>query len=213
MSKLYTTNTAALKAVTINSNIINTKKLMIYPGGEDKSTRKNILEIINETADDIAELQSRNYSYTDVENTFSATNTFKAPIHTNNIVVDNGAIEFADDGEVSLSNGISGWPYTIFIPNKFENGKIYDLGLLTSDVDLSNVVFDGDDTIVQTAEVWFTLGDTIHNIIWPANVIWIDTIDGTMPLLTANLNYRLSIRKEVKYIVASISYTFKTPLI
>ena len=96
---------------------------------------------------------------------------------------------------------------------KFENGKIYDLGLLTSDVDLSSVAFDGDDTIVQTAEIWFTLGDTIHNIIWPANVIWIDTIDGTMPPLAANLNYRLSIRKEVKYIVASISYTFKTPLI
>jgi hypothetical protein len=134
-------------------------------------------------------------------------------IKSNNVYIDgSGALEFADDGEVILSNGASGWPYTIFMPDKFENGKIYDLGLLTSDVDLSSVVFDGDDTIVQTAEIWFTLGDTIHNIIWPANVIWIDTIDGTMPPLTANLNYRLSIRKEVKYIVASISYVFKTPL-
>ena len=135
-------------------------------------------------------------------------------IKSNNVYIDgSGTLEFADDGEVTLSNGASGWPYTIFMPDKFENGKICDLGLLTSDVDLSNVAFDGDDTIVQTAEIWFTLGDTVHNIIWPPNVIWIDTIDGTMPPLTANLNYRLSIRKEVKYIVASISYTFKTPLI
>lgn len=177
---------------------------------EENGTNK---EEIAQLQSDVSELQSKNYAYTDAENVFSSTNTFEAPIHTNNIIVDNGAIEFTDDGEVILSNGASGWPYTIFMPDKFENGKIYDLGLLTSDVDLSGVAFDGDDTIVQTAEIWFTLGDTIYDIIWPANVIWIDTIDGTMPLLTANLNYRLSIRKEVKYIVASISYTFKTPLI
>lgn len=177
---------------------------------EENGTNK---EEIAQLQSDVSELQSKNYAYTDAENVFSSANTFEAPIYTNNIIVDNGAIEFADDGEVILSNGASGWPYTIFMPDKFENGKIYDLGLLTSDVDLSSVVFDGDDTIVQTAEIWFTLGDTIHNIIWPANVIWIDTIDGTMPPLTDNLNYRLSIRKEVKYIVASISYTFKTPLI
>jgi hypothetical protein len=48
MSKLYTTNTAALRAVTIDSNTINTKKLMIYPGTGERTERKDIIEIIDD---------------------------------------------------------------------------------------------------------------------------------------------------------------------
>lgn len=49
MSKQYTTRTAALKATTIDSNIIDAKKLMIYPGaGSNKNERKNILELIKD---------------------------------------------------------------------------------------------------------------------------------------------------------------------
>ncbi len=49
MSKLYTTKTAALKATTIDGNIIDAKKLMIYPGVGEVTQRKNILELIEET--------------------------------------------------------------------------------------------------------------------------------------------------------------------
>ena len=59
---MYTQRTAALRATKFDSNIINAKKLLIYPGSEDKTQRKDILEIINKISDDIAELKSKNYA-------------------------------------------------------------------------------------------------------------------------------------------------------
>lgn len=53
MSKLYTTNTAALKAVTIDSNTIDAKKLKIYPGTGEKTERKDIIEIIDDNIDEL----------------------------------------------------------------------------------------------------------------------------------------------------------------
>ena len=50
MSKLYTTRTAALKATTIDGNIIDANRLMIYPGGTDRNERKNILDVIGDAA-------------------------------------------------------------------------------------------------------------------------------------------------------------------
>lgn len=130
-------------------------------------------------------------------------------IKSNNVYIDgSGSIEFLDDGEIALSNGASGWPYTIGINEELDNGAIYDLGLIFEATDLSNLSFTGNDEVVQTAEVWFTTDETIYPITWPENMIWIDTIDGSMPILTPNLHYRCSIRKEPQYLVASISYTF-----
>lgn len=48
MSKLYTTKTAALKATTIDSNIIDAKKIFVYPGAGDKTDRVNILDLIED---------------------------------------------------------------------------------------------------------------------------------------------------------------------
>ena len=135
-------------------------------------------------------------------------------INSNNILIDNGGILTFDekDGQIISSNGASGWPYTVGINSKLENGKIYDLSNITSDLDLSNLSFDGNETIIQTAEVWFTFGDTVYDITWPSNLIWIDTVDGTMPRLFSNQNYRISIRKEINHLVASISYSFSNSL-
>lgn len=46
MSKAYTTKTAALKAVTIDSSIIDAKKIFVYPGAGDRTERVNILDLI-----------------------------------------------------------------------------------------------------------------------------------------------------------------------
>lgn len=49
MSKLYTTKTAALKATTIDSNIVDAKKIFVYPGGGDRTNRVDILDLIKDT--------------------------------------------------------------------------------------------------------------------------------------------------------------------
>lgn len=46
MSKLYTTKTAALKAVKIDSNIVDAKKIFVHPGTGDRTERVNILDLL-----------------------------------------------------------------------------------------------------------------------------------------------------------------------
>lgn len=48
MSKVYTTKTAALKATIIDSNIIDAKKIFVYPGTGDRTERINILDLIED---------------------------------------------------------------------------------------------------------------------------------------------------------------------
>ena len=70
MSKYYTQSTAALKAVTIDTNKIEAQNIFIHPGGEEpKSTRENIIDIIDDVRD-IAEYAA-NIKYLDArgENT------------------------------------------------------------------------------------------------------------------------------------------------
>lgn len=52
MSKYYTQTTAALKTVTIDTNKIDAQNIFIHPGGEEpKSTRENIIDIIDDVRD------------------------------------------------------------------------------------------------------------------------------------------------------------------
>lgn len=55
MSKSYTQRTAALKAVTLDANTIDAKKLLIYPGNGDKNDRINIIELISQSIADATE--------------------------------------------------------------------------------------------------------------------------------------------------------------
>ena len=47
---MYTQRTAALKATTFDSNIIDTQRLLIYPGDGDKNERINVAEKLNKTS-------------------------------------------------------------------------------------------------------------------------------------------------------------------
>ena len=51
MSKEYTTKTAALKATTIDTRILDAKKIMVYPGGGDEKERKDILDVIKNSVE------------------------------------------------------------------------------------------------------------------------------------------------------------------
>lgn len=50
MAKMYTQRTAALKATTLDSNIIDAQRLLIYPGEGDKNERINVAEKLNKTS-------------------------------------------------------------------------------------------------------------------------------------------------------------------
>lgn len=130
-------------------------------------------------------------------------------VNCNNIFIDNnGAITFVDDGEITIEEGISGFPYVQGIPSKLDNSTIYGIGKITSDTDLSEMTFSGNESIIQTCELWFTTDSTVYTITWPSNLIWIDTTDGSEPTWLPSLNYRIVIRKEIDNLVASISYCY-----
>ena len=163
------------------------------------------------------------YPQLTADNTLTGYNTFEQKIEADgglesdgsvvvksgNVYVNkNSSITFLDDGEVTINNGASGYLYERGIPEILDNGRVYDLGVITQDTDLSGVIFNGDDTIIQTCEIWFTTADISYNITWPEGTIWIDYEDGNMPTLYPNMKYRISVRNEITDIVASISYTY-----
>ena len=137
-------------------------------------------------------------------------NKIESPqINSNNILIDkNGMLTFSDDGEVKIRGGASGWPYKQKIPTLLENGKVYDMGEITSDMDLSSMTYGENTTLIQTCEIWFKTGTEIFNFIWPEGLFWIDYDDGIMPTLLPNMKYRIAIRNEITNLVASISYAY-----
>jgi hypothetical protein len=207
MAKMYTQRTAALRAVTIDSNIIDAQKLLIYPGEGDKNERINV-------AEKLSELGEKNYAYTDAENTFSGANTFNDQITVNNnILISDGVLTFEDtiDGTVAdtINPNVSGYRYITGIPGSFDNGVCYDIGEISDLTDLSSVRFSAEGRLVQTCELWFTTSatpPTKHK--WPTGIYWIDSATGAAPTLIASKNYRLVFRQEPNKIIASIAYLY-----
>lgn len=221
MAKMYTQRTAALKAVTIDSNIIDAQKLLIYPGEGDKNERINVAEKLSETDSTINELETtvtglkeKNYAYTDAENVFSAANTFNDQVTVNNnVLISDGVLTFEDtiDGTVvdTKNPNISGYCYIPGIPGSFNNGGCYDIGEISDLTDLSSVRFSAEGRLVQTCELWFTTSatpSTKHK--WPTGMYWIDSATGTAPTLIGSKNYRIVLRREPNKIIASIAYLY-----
>lgn len=237
MSKAYTKQTAALKTVTHDTTVLDSQKILVYPGEGARSERKDILTIIGEKDDlikdevsaldtrlddaeadidelvaDVATLESKNYAYTDTSNIFNETNTFNQTIVAKeNIFVSNGAIAFEDliDGTVIERSGASGYQYVEGMPTSFNNGVCYDIGEISSTTDLSNVKFTAEGRLVQTCELWFKTTATVPTTHkWPTNIYWIDSATGAAPTLIASKNYRLVFRREPNKIIASIAYLY-----
>lgn len=98
---MYTHKTPSLRALNANTNVLNTKTLMIYPGNGNRNDRVNIIdyisesvptEKINELENNINTLNTKNYVYTDANNTFTGENTFEGAI-----IVENGNITCNDE--------------------------------------------------------------------------------------------------------------------
>ena len=84
------------------------------------------------------------------------------------------------------------------IPSEMISGRVYDLGVLTSNQDLSTIAFKSAPGYVQTCEIWMETGDTGYTVTWPAGSVWPDETDGTPPsiVLPANTRYRFAVRDE-----------------
>lgn len=118
-----------------------------------------------------------------------------------------GIVSFVDDGEEVDENGASGFPIYNGVPEVLNNSTIYDIGLIDKDTDLSGMTFGGNDEMVQTCEIWFSIGDETHDIYWPENMLWLDSTDGNAPAIVVRTEYRVAIRKEANgSMVASIAY-------
>ena len=152
-------------------------------------------------------------------NTFEGSNTFNQTVFAKeNIIVSNGVLAFEDlvDGTVMMIDetvtehaSASGYRYVKVIPSSFENGICYDLGVIDDNLDLYEIKFTGKGNLVQTCEIWFTTSDTLPtNHKWPKDIYWIDSANGSAPVLIANKNYRLVFRREPNKIIASIAYLY-----
>lgn len=182
--------------------------------------------ITEPTPEQILTTQDNDYRYAQlkVENTFEEVNNFEKHVNFGSSVETNGTVKVNsggvvlsvdgyvsfndDDGLVTTPSGAKGYPYSEGIPTVLSNGGVYNLGMITEPIDISGVYFDGDDTIIQTCEVWFEQGSTVNAITWMPDLYWIDTANGNAPTWIANLRYRVAIRKEIDRLIGSVSYSY-----
>lgn len=82
-------------------------------------------------------------------------------------------------------------------------GHILDLGTLTADTDLTALAF-AESANVQTAELWFTIGDALPAITWPGDIVWVDA----EPVLAPSTAYRFALRREPNgKLIINLAYT------
>lgn len=84
------------------------------------------------------------------------------------------------------------------IPSEMVSGRVYDLGVLSSDQDLSTISFVYAPGYVQTCEIWMETGDIGYAVTWPAESVWPDEPDAASPsiVLPENTRYRFVVRNE-----------------
>lgn len=84
------------------------------------------------------------------------------------------------------------------IPSEMVSGRVYDLGVINSNQDLSLITFKSAPGYVQTCEIWMETGDTGYTVTWPAVAVWPDEPNGVAPsfVLPVNKRYRFAVRNE-----------------
>ncbi len=85
------------------------------------------------------------------------------------------------------------------LPDTLEAGHAYDLGTLAADTDLSalGTALPALPDRVQTAELWFSLGETAPAVTWPQDAAWPEEPAALAPAaLAAARAYRFALRRE-----------------
>lgn len=84
------------------------------------------------------------------------------------------------------------------IPSVMVSGRVYDLGVINSNQDLSAIAFKSAPGYVQTCEIWMETGNTGYSVTWPSGSVWPDEVNGAAPssVLPVNTRYRFAVRNE-----------------
>lgn len=99
------------------------------------------------------------------------------------------ADEFLRDAQIYLAAAI---------PSEMVSGRVYDLGVINSNQDLSSIAFKSATGYVQTCEIWMETGDTGYSITWPEGSVRPDEVSGSATALEllVNTRYRFAVRAE-----------------
>lgn len=97
------------------------------------------------------------------------------------------------------------------IPSLLEGNKVYDLGNISSSIDLSSIAFTAQSLFVQTCEIWLNVTAAGVVITWPTGSIWPGEAGqvASGDALAAGTAYRYVVRKEGSgNLIISLSYTY-----
>ena len=134
-----------------------------------------------------ASLDLSGFAVLDGGNTFTGDQTIEGDVTVSGEVATSD--EFLREAQIYL-------PATI--PSEMVSGRVYDLGVLTSNQDLSSITFKSAPGYVQTCEIWMETGDTGYSVTWPAASVWPDEVGGAAPalVLPESTRYRFAVRNE-----------------
>ena len=132
----------------------------------------------------------------EVQKTFTATSDFvQCSDDSANIQIAENIIPPGPAGESGQLQPYHGGA----LPATLEAGHAYDLGTLAADTDLSALgsALPALPDRVQTAELWFSLGETAPAITWPQDAAWPEEPAALAPeALAASRAYRFALRRE-----------------
>lgn len=95
--------------------------------------------------------------------------------------------------------------YAQFVPSVLASAYVYDLGVMSADVDLSGLSFAESANTVQTAELWLSCGSTVYGVTWPSSAVWLTA----EPALESGTAYRFAVRQEPSgKLVISAAYEY-----
>lgn len=179
---------------------------------EENGTNK---EEIAQLQSDISELQSKNYAYTDAENTFTSTNKFEGGIISNGdivlnnhklLLVNNAAIEVYPGEDIPIPEG--GFThlhyYALYkeMTEKLVHNGIYHLNEMES----INFVLEEELDDLFSCEVVFTSGATPTTLIGDSRIKWFgDNISNGVFAPVANVRYLCALRYDGVFVRAAVS--------
>ena len=149
MNKEHSTVTGTLKAVTVDSRIINAKSILIKTPADDSISRTNIIDYISDSIKDTAKLNTNNI--------FTENNTFTAgisvlPLGTTTIAGQEAyGLSIMPPGEDGKSGGLQLWGIHFSLSDEWSNTALKinhnQLGLLGTSAAPTTLSFDNANVI------------------------------------------------------------------
>ena len=144
MSVSYTTKTAALKSVIVDSRIINAKQLLVKTPNDTATSRTDIIEYIGDSVKDLAQLNGNN---TFTGNNIFATGISVLPLETTTITgQDAYGLSISPPSEDGKSGGLQLWGVHFTLGDEWSNTALKiqhrNLGLFGDHTEPTTLSFD-----------------------------------------------------------------------